>query len=304
MSDLLGLDPRTSILGSPWRFQGFILLLSGVIFYLGAKNTEKPDLIIKTLISTSTILAIITVFQFFMLQMGQSLPNYNGRVIATLGNPNFVGAYLAICIPLSLFYIFKMRNLNYLISGFLISGVIISGSKAAIIAAAFILIYFLYKKIKDNKLIFILLICVVTVFTLASLNYFVRPSIYDTRTLIWESGINSLVKMPLTGFGQENFELIFPKELNFKVDNAHNIFLETLTSSGIIGLCLFISIIIVCFKKANPIIRISLISILICGFFNPLFINAIILFWILIGISNKEFNFSYSNPSLLTNDSG
>lgn len=114
-----------------------------------------------------------------------------------------------------------------------------------------------------------------------------RKSIWDNRSLIWSEGLKAISKRPILGYGQENFELVFPKERHMKVDNAHNIFLETAVSSGIIGLLLFITIIMVAFKKANFTIKMSLLAFLIVSQLNPLSIVEIALFWFLLGMSQK-----------------
>jgi O-antigen ligase len=115
-----------------------------------------------------------------------------------------------------------------------------------------------------------------------------RYSQWDNRFIIWNAGINSVIQKPILGVGQENFELIFPKNMHFRVDNAHNLFLETAVSSGLIGLFLYLLIICNSLKLAEFKIKLAIIAFLITGFFNPLNIVSIILFWILVGFSIKK----------------
>lgn len=291
VADMLGLDPRVSLIGSEFRFQGLLLLISGFIFALSTSTIINKNILQKAIIFSSLILSLITLYQFSMLKFGHFIPTYNGRVVATLGNPNFIGAYLAVALPFLLFLDLKNKILKILLSAIVIGSVFISGSLSAIFAVFVILIFFLLKVTNQKKIkalfIFLLILTGLATFLLGKSSIY-RYSQWDNRFIIWNAGINSVIQKPILGVGQENFELIFPKNMHFRVDNAHNLFLETAVSSGLIGLFLYLLIICNSLKLAEFKIKLAIIAFLITGFFNPLNIVSIILFWILVGFSIKK----------------
>lgn len=290
ISNMFGSDPRISLFGSSWRYQGFLLLISGLIFYLTARQIKRPDFIEKGIIISALGLLIISVIQNLMLNIGTNITNYNGRIIATLGNPNFLGAYLVITLPFILFSNIKLY-LKIILSGLIFIGIFLSESRSALIAFFVLVLIYIFNKV-EIKGIYKVLIAIALISTLFivinNFSIFERTSIWDNRSIIWQNGIDAIPTSPFIGIGQENFETIFPKNLNFYVDNAHNIFIEIALSSGAIGLILFILILYKGFKRSEMKYKSFLISFLIIGFFNPLFISGIILFWIVLGLANNK----------------
>jgi O-antigen ligase len=289
IADMLGFDPRTSLLGGEYRFQGLLLLLAGFIFALAASVLKNKLIIYRSIIISSLALSVITILQFLLLITKQPILNYNGRIVATLGNPNFIGAYLAMTLPFLLSWNLKNKFLKLLLIFIPVLAVLISCSLSAILATTIILTIFAFIKLwqHNKKNLFggiVILIISVLVIILGLGKSIYRYSQWDNRFLIWDAGIKSVSNHPLLGIGQENFELIFPKNMHYKVDNAHNIFLETVVSSGSFGLLIFFTILFVKFKKRNFVENLSILGFLIAGLFNPLPIICLNLFWIIIGL--------------------
>ena len=115
-----------------------------------------------------------------------------------------------------------------------------------------------------------------------------REAPCDNRLLIWTVGLEALSKRPILGYGQENFEHAIPGGKMHKADNAHNIFLETAMSSGLIGLFIFLGIVITSFRKASFTVGMSLLAFLIVAQFNPLSIVQISLFWFLLAFATHK----------------
>lgn len=293
IADILGLDPRVSLLGGEYRFQGFLLLIAGFILALSSNALTNKTIIYKSIVFSSIALSLLALFQFIMLKTGQTIPSYNGRIVATLGNPNFVGAYLAMALPFILCLNLKNKLLKIFLIMLIIFSALASFSLSAILAISVILIIFTFKnfskygkKVQITSVATLIILILIIIFSFKNSIY--RYSQWDNRFSIWNAGISSIIKKPLLGVGQENFELIFPREMHYKVDNAHNIFIEIAVSSGLMGLSVYIFIIYLSFKKADFEQKLALLAFLIAGFFNPLPIVCINLFWILIGLSNFE----------------
>ena len=302
LADILGLDPRTSFLGSQFRHQGFVTLLAGICLFLLIRYNFHKDhnnykdytrwiLLGGFLVCIIAIWQGIGVFIFHDL----TIPTYQGRIVGTIGNPNSLGGYLAMVLPFLLF----AKNKNYkhfVLSGVIIFVVFMAQSRGAILASGLVIALYvmklLYKAVFWKKIAAIIVGFVLIIFILKTYQSGIvkisRESIWDNRVLIWTEGLKAFQRRPILGYGQENFELIFPKERKMFVDNAHNIFLETLISSGVIGFVFYLWILICAFKKASIDIRMSFLAFIIVGQFNPLSITQISLFWFLLGISSKK----------------
>lgn len=290
ISDILGIDPKISFLGSTYRHQGFVTFLSGITLFLFARSIlhVKPEDYGKAVVLSAFLVSLFAMWQWinYFIFHNFAMPTYQGRVVGTLGNPNFLGGYLAMTLP----FIFLGKPwllLRILSAALVIFIIFISQSRAAIIAALVILfLSFLYTaRLKWRKALWLIVFMMVFVSSIYpfGLLQLKRDSIWDNRGFIWQEGIQAVVKRPILGYGQENFELVFPSERQMKVDNAHNIFLETAVSSGIIGLLLFLGIIAAALYKANVIVKLSLLAFLMVAQFNPLSIAQISLFWLLVG---------------------
>ena len=343
ISDLFGLNPITSILGNDFRHQGFITLLSGIVIFFLLRSPLLSQKMLpvfrKTAIVSAFLISLFALWQVVQINIfhNYTIATYNDRIVGTLGNPNFLGGYMAMLLPFALWYRQKINKLLRLITILAITlTVFYTDSASSFIAITVLLIIylvriFLFTKIGFSKIksavILILIFCIGSAITIPFISknftlsqslllkdeercfenwpdtyplktitdirktgnvFFKRDSPCDSRFLIWIGGLNALGKNPILGIGQDNFEFIIPKGLMYTVDNAHNIFLETAVSSGTIGLLLYLLILSYAFRKSSFDIKMSLLAFVIIGQFNPLSIAQISLFWILLGLSQKE----------------
>lgn len=300
IADIFGVDPKVSLVGSQWRYQGFITLATciNLFFLIGLvkNNIQFKKLLYPTLFVSTFALCLFALYQGISSYLFHDprIPLYQGRIVGTMGNPNFLGGYVAMMLPFVLFW--KKQNFfigKVVLTILMFATILLSDSRSGLIAAGFVTIYALfhynntYYRSVFITLLFVGLIVVIGTFWQTS-SLFTRDSPWDNRSIIWGEGIAAVSKRPMLGYGQENFELVFPGERNTKVDNAHNIFLETAVSSGIVGLILFLGILVLAFRQASPTIRLSLLAFLIVAEFNPLSIAQIALFWVLLGMTNSR----------------
>lgn len=344
IADLFGLDPKTSFLGSAYRHQGFITLLAGICLFFLARNNHYKNYI-RGILFGAFLVCLVALYQAiaFYIFHDLSIPNYQGRIVGTLGNPNSLAGYLVMVLP---FALFNKNIMVKIILGLMILAVVIfTDSKSAFLALGFLFLVYGVRLIYRLKLwrkirIMLLSVTIVSLLTLLTNNTyppfrslsvhlkgdlsvtnqtpivkergcpeiwpteypwkfisdiynskifsFAREAPCDNRFLIWLVGLQTLSSRPLLGFGQENFEIAVPLGKMHSVDNAHNIFLETAMSSGLLVLLMFLGIIIIAFIKAGFTIRMSLLAFLIVGQFNPLSIVQIALFWFLLGVVSRQ----------------
>lgn len=301
-ADIFGLDPIYSLKGSLYRHQGFLLTLSTTLLFFLIYTLPKPEKkmllhhvlhILPVQLFILTILSIWQAILFFFFHNYQ-IPVLMGRIVATFGNPNFLAGYIVVVLPVALYSISQNKKfpkrfhffIQFLLIVFSTITMLITDSKSALLALmgiGFITLFSFYRT-TSTRLFLILIIIISSYWILVSSRY----SLWDNRLIIWEEAVKAVASRPLLGYGQENFDLIFPKERHIHIDNAHNIFLETALSSGVIGLGIFVSILYTALKKASFPIKLSLIAFLITAQFNPLSIPQIVLFWILLGCMEEN----------------
>jgi len=333
LANLLGIDPRTSFLGSQIRHQGFITLLAGICLFLIARYNNYK-IYTRWILAGAFLVSVIAIWQGINVYIFHNLtiPTYQGRIVGTMGNPNSLAGYLAIVLPFVLFN--KNKIIKLVLSLMIVAVVILTDSRSAFLAVGFIFaVYGIRRILKLNisriaKVFIIVLIFVGIVkfvdyslhkntinnqapvisergcpeswpieyplkFTSDIYNskifYTEREALCDNRFLIGVVGLQALSKRPILGYGQENFEIAVSAGKMHAADNAHNIFLETAMSSGLIGLFIFLEILFIAFKKSSFVVRMSLLSFLIIAQFNPLSIVEIMLLWFLLGLVHEEY---------------
>ncbi|MCK9186378.1 O-antigen ligase family protein [Candidatus Gracilibacteria bacterium] len=330
ISTLLGISPHTSFFGSYERQQGLLQLIMYILFFLvfvsafSEDKTKKPlHEFIEFISLVAFFIASLAVAQKFLPTL-TSLWNTDILVgrnsIGTLGNPNFLGSYIAISLP---FFYFNFKNSqNKILKTFWIiaiavglTAILFSASRAAILGVIVGIIF--YSIIKNKKLLFIPII--ISVFILI-INIFAHsPIIKNTyflsrltfteeitgsiksRMVIWPATIKMIMENPIFGYGPENFEEAFskfsPKELLMTerfidtADRAHNEILDVTSMRGLFGLLSYLTFLIymiyTAIKSKSEIALISstaIISLFAANMFGFSTTAHYLLFWVFAGL--------------------
>ena len=125
----------------------------------------------------------------------------------------------------------------------------------------------------------------------------------QARQYIWPMAINGAMHRPLFGWGQENFNYIFNADYNPLMysqeqwfDRAHNVFLDWLVNSGIVGLIAYLSLYVlflyVVWKSSLGIAEKSVLTGLLAGYFvHNIFVfdnlASYVLFFAVLGFANS-----------------
>jgi len=333
VSLLWSVDVYNSLFGSLSRQLGVLSYLFFITFsflvamdLLSSQNKSKKIKNILMAISLSSFfVSIYAVLQYFGIDFltWEEPAIITKRSMSSLGQPNFLGSFLVLVIPL-VFYLFMESRLIILkviyASLFLLNflALIFSASRGAwlALALAFLLFIFLFYFKKNNKrfylgLLFLLLIIFSLIFINNSFSQRFK-SAFDfssgsslARVVVWDSAIDFIKTNPW-GLGLENQKealvtyyqpnwATFSK-VNTIFDRAHNIFLDHLLTIGIVGLFLFFIFYFFVFKiifrniinNRNPLLNkfifFSISSYLISLFFNFAVVVTEIYFFLLIAI--------------------
>lgn len=274
LSALLGIDFDKSFWGYDSRMNGIFTLLHFLGFYfillsLFKKEVYKKRIFLFTL-GVSSILSIAAILEHFCSPFREFISG-NERVFSSLGNPIFFAAYLLPHIFIALYLIFlhrrrggtsknKLARAAFLFIAVLnIFAVYFTFTRGAFVGlAAGILVMILIWVIKKRvglilALIFILMLG--SSFFAENILSFLgaEPTgTIATRLIIWDIAKEGFKAHPILGWGPENFDIIFdkyynPKSLDYSYyetwgDRAHNLSLEILATSGILGLASYLLI--------------------------------------------------------------
>ncbi len=267
IATIFSIDVHTSFFGSYTRLNGGLLsLLSFSTLFLILQNYLDAKLIKNIIIFTltsGTIIAIHGILQHFGVDKKYfPYDDVTGRVFSTLGQPNWLAAYLCILIPL-IFYI-PSSVIRALLSVIFLVCLFFTKSKSGLIAITISLATYFILKYKIKKIYLFLIF----IFCLPIIYFIFRPqpvnqnlnitSSSDIRQLTWTGAINIAKKYPIFGTGPETFAFSYywvrppshnlTSEWEFLYNKVHNEYLNYLANTGIIGLIAYLFFIFSCLK--------------------------------------------------------
>lgn len=307
----------TSLWGYYSRFNGG--LVSALIFYvlyIVCINFLTPQT--QKIITIASLIPLVPVTVFGLVQALSV-----DRISSTLGQPNWLAAYLIMSIPILINFFFEARDkLIKFAAGFLtalvVTAIFLTASISGLLGMVVACTYFFNKvKIKIWQLALGLFILVLVfsqstflsarlsdVFTFSS-----DPSAYKVsdsgliRAGMWEGSVRlatASTKNFIIGTGPETFPYEFPffrpvflnysSEWDFILNKPHNFYLELLVESGIIGLAAYILIMVNVLKSHNKAVVYSLLGFYTVNFFGWPTVSTELLFWFWLAISLHETN--------------
>ena len=252
-------------------------------------NKEDVKQILKLIVIIGIINSIYSLFQVytdlpFIIRFNDVI-----RVASGLcGNPNFFGSLIVTVISIISFrYLSDNEDIkkNFVIILLLFIALINAESTGPfltyVIYLILIFIFLCKKNLIDYKKYFKLLISLIAIFIcVTSINSFIpkHKNEYSLSNLektifnggngrldIWKKSINIVKKYPITGVGFDNFVLAYPNPKDIVIfdpktterekifikicDNAHNVYLHTLVSTGIIGLIPYLILCLLTFLR-------------------------------------------------------
>lgn len=285
-STLNSIDKFTSIFGYPTRLNGglisqiaYFAIFAAALINLDSQKTLKLALVSCVTAFTVSIIGILSHFGYDLTCLAltgnissscwQAEFNPTLRIFSTLGQPNWLAAYLVLMIPVSLSFLFtsskKLQKITFLlVSFFLILALIFTGSRsgAAGLIVSLIIFFTLNGKrliAKNRKIFFTLIILFIAVsLTFGSaLMKRLSQSITGQKTveggtetgqirlIVWQGALEAFKKSPILGHGPETFAYSYSKfrplahnqtsEWNFFYNKAHNEFLNYLANIGLLG---------------------------------------------------------------------
>ncbi len=326
ISTFISIHPPTSLLGLRKRYFGLITQISLFGIYLATTriswNKKQIRQFLLANVATALIISLIGITQSFGFNFPIDLHKYfANHAYSTFGNPNFLGAYLIIIIPLAIGLLsYSAIPTDRWLAGFSVTASIIaviltksSGAMVALVTSAifFSCLYFLPGKfnIKPRRALSVFVVIVITLSVLGG--YLIIKSesrSWQSRIRGWKAVSKIATKNWSFGVGPDAVRFASPHFLeplhgyNEEIfEDGHNLFITTASTLGLPALGIFILIISMTFYQAinfigdkNTDFRIkvvllaclsSLIGYLTAEMVNPDFVVSAAFFWILIGLT-------------------
>jgi putative inorganic carbon (HCO3(-)) transporter len=264
-SSLFGMDLSRSFWGTYQRMTGLFTLAHLYMFFLVLSNVFQKEKDWNKLFLFFIAVSLISALTF-------SIYGYYGEQGAGIGNSSFWASYLLFGIFLSLYLFLKDKEISFTkffsFATFLIMAATLLLSTANMARYAFligfglIILSFLAfsKNIKNTiGLIFLIIVlALVSIFYYSFIKEFVigllQTGTMRERYYIWEIAWKGFLEKPFLGWGPENFNILYAKFFevrpqlsswrNYSIwfDRPHNMFLNTLIESGLIGLTSYLSL--------------------------------------------------------------
>ncbi len=315
---LFSIDVHTSIFGYYGRFNGgFLSLISYALLYWAfVSNVGKKSLkyILYSILLGTTFVSLYGILEHFghsfscliftkVFDDSCWVQDVQARVFATMGQPNWMAAYLVSVIPLTWFFALKEKQKTQnkliwiVISITLLLAVWFTKSRSGLLglgASIFVFLVLLIwkrsRKIAVGFCVAGLLVGGIVGLKLLNTNTDntegAGTESGEIRQLVWQGAIGVWQHHPILGGGLETFAYTFPQfrpvahnltsEWDFIYNKAHNEYLNNLANTGIVGITsYFIFIvfsIILIIKGRSKTLNIALlsgyVSILVTNFFG------------------------------------
>ena len=304
---------------------GLTLLCLGVIFVVSAGLKKNEALfLIKIILVSALLVSIYGILQYAGIDFLAWCGNFYPRIWSTLGNPNFLAAYLAVLLPIGIYQYVRTGSIFYL-SALLLNIVALfltasrAGAVSAVVGVGFaVLILKRQSQFKKYlKLLALILIAVLIIFgtlnrsriseiaTRYISSFDIKESNVASRLNQWSTGVNMFLEKPLFGWGKNGYYIHFRRYMNeeflkYTSDLSvpgypHNYILQILVDGGIIFSLFIIFWWVVFFRyiyinrykmeALTGVIGASFVAFFVGVMFSFNVVEVETIFWVLLGIA-------------------
>jgi O-antigen ligase/tetratricopeptide (TPR) repeat protein len=264
LASFTGINLQRSFWSTNERMTGIFTMLHLFVFFiiLGSVLRERKDW--EKVLGVSVAVGVM--LGLYVL-MGNQLSTRGG---GTIGNTSFMAAYLLFDIFFAIILFLTGRGGWQVFSGLSLAVMLpvlfTSSARGAIgsfFGGLFLLVLgfwaFSREKVWRRTALGVILVLLVAVAILAIFQPpFIKTaagaflSEMSSRLAVWETGWKGFLEKPILGWGPENFTVVFSSHFNpcmfsscggeVWFDRVHNIVLDTLVTSGLIGLLSYLAI--------------------------------------------------------------
>ena len=278
LSTIFSIDPHISIWGYYSRFhEGLLASVSYIILYFAAVSNLNREHV-KRILYVSFASAVVVSFWGILEHFGHSpscliitgnfgvdcwIQDVKNRVFATLGQPNWMAAYLNVIILAILGFALSVKKKLYLflIVGLFAAALLFTRSRSGFAGlAAGLGVFTLLIVPISNKLKLLTCAVALIIGSVVGIKWYQNlpapgPGVTDSEAIrkpVWEGAVRVWERYPVFGSGVETFAYSFYKdrpasknldsEWDFLYNKAHNEYLNLLATTGTIGFLSYLGI--------------------------------------------------------------
>jgi O-antigen ligase len=329
LSTFFSIDRAMSLIGRPFRWEGFAIIFCYIfIYFIASKYYTFSNKHLKYFIIFGTLIAVYGIIQYYgyeVIKPDSVRINWIDHPYSTIGNRNFLGSYLILVLPVSMYYYIYFKRIGYLISSCILYSCLLCtltrGAWIGFTVSLLLFIYYIFKYKINIKYFSIMMISfAIATYSInissngklvnrtstvgsAAVNVTSDQSGYS-RVFLWKNSLELMIRRPILGSGPDTFGIVFMDEFgdeakrvlktNEYFDKAHNEYIQQAVTTGIPSMILYIlfglTILIKTFKniKYNRMLIPLFCSIsgyAVQAFFNISVVSVAPVMWALLGIT-------------------
>ncbi len=267
ISTILSVHVPTSVLGLRKRFFGLSTYLPLAIIFFSALTIRwdyrRLSQFAWTLVAGAALTSLAGLAQALGSAWPVDLKNiFDTHIYATIGNPNFVGIYLVMALPIASSLIFAESNLwkkglAAVMSSLIFCAILTTKSSGALLGLAVVAVaYLLFAnsgKLRDSRILMISILVAVVISILGFFFVFQQESgSRRSRTAAWQASLRVIAERPWFGAGPDTGRFTIGNKIRPEdgapareiFEDAHNILLTHATTSGLIAAALFVGLVV------------------------------------------------------------
>lgn len=244
----------------------FLLLFLYIAFYQAHTSEKLLSYMIECSLFCSFLLCFYALFQFNQISIanGYQFSDFHifnspkRRIVATFQNANIYALMLEFMLALCLYRFLQTKKYLYkawyvFLALFQFSIILLTGCRAALVPLIFVIPIMLLLS-KQKKLFVLYLVFIVVLLSIVFMHPNLIPRFNDFSTIesrlkIWRTAIKGIQAHPFFGNGPWTYNYIYESYHGHKAVFCHNIYLEMLSSFGIIGTIPLLGIIGILLKQ-------------------------------------------------------
>jgi O-antigen ligase len=305
LSTIFSVNTNQSFFGRVMREEGLFAICCYIfIFHIASKFYSFSFNHVNFILVSSILISIYAILQFFgfdPIPVDPLRKIWNNYAYSTIGNPNFLGSYLTLILPISVFsYLYTKKTIYALAACIVFLALLCTRTRSAwvgLIISMALLTFACYKmKFNFKPLIKLIGLFLIILF---SLNFYskndtakrISTIVRDVKSVatlstgyeyagskrifIWKSAVKLIPEKTLLGYGPDTFDIAFMKNFSNEskkyfgkaiVDKAHNEYIQIAVTSGIPSLILYIFMLIaITLKSLNKMKKNILIIPIFCS---------------------------------------
>ena len=285
ISTAFAINRNVALFGIYFRYEGLLtILLYALLFWLTAQQlsgSQEALRLLRCLLASGYLVGLVAIVQSVVSNLA-TVPgadtafSYGGvlRAFSTFGNPNFLGVFFAMLLPLALYELLRSTTVlaRLLFANLLVVmtlALLLTFSRSAWVAAALALLVLLLAHGGRGRLVAglagaLLIVAIAGDFMISrqaqvssgssALSALVHRALSVTesggstrsRIGVWQEALRVSASRPLTGYGPDSFGIVYPRYRTgdwapgYLIDKAHNDPLQLAATEGILGVAAYV----------------------------------------------------------------